>query len=311
MAVLGVFESARRSGISLPHIVTTKIEHPAVLEACHEVERRGGEVTYLPVSEDGLVSPKDLESALKKETVLVSVMFANNEIGTIQPIAEIGKVIKIWREKNRSDFPYFHSDACQAILYEKIDVAKLGLDLLTLDGIKMYGPRGVGILFQKLSTPLSPIIFGGGQEKGLRSGTENLPAVVGLAKAFEIAEKMRQSESARLCEIRDYAIEKILKNFPQAKVNGSFQARLPSNLNICFPGADSEFLVVALDVEGIALSHSSTCRTLKEDSSSYVVEALGRKDCSGSSLRITLGHATSKKDIDTLIVALNRVLNLV
>jgi cysteine sulfinate desulfinase/cysteine desulfurase-like protein len=235
-------------------------------------------------------------------------------------------------------------------LYEKIDVAKLGVDFLTLDGIKMYGPRGVGILFQKLGVPMLPLFFGGGQERGLRSGTENLPAIIGLAKAFELADKMRQSESARLREIRDYAIEKILKNFSNAKLNGSRTQRLPNNINICFLGSDSEFLVVALDVEGIALSHSSTCRTLKEDSSSYVVEALGQmengtesrkdglnakailapgrqlpkltglsqhvpivpmSDCSRSSLRITLGRGTTKKDIDALVVALNRVINLV
>lgn len=332
MAVLGVFESARRAGIVNPHIVTTKIEHPAVLEACHEIERRGGEVTYLPVSRDGLVATADVAGALKKNTVLVSVMMANNEIGTVQPIGEIGKAVKNFREKNIGQMesgtesqmdrlnakatsgrgrPIFHSDACQAILYKKIDVASHDLDLLTLDGIKMYGPRGVGILYRRFGVPTLPLLFGGGQESGLRSGTENLPAIVGLAKAFEIAEKMRGSESSRLSEIRDYAIAKILKNFPKAKVNGSLTERLPNNINICFPGADSEFLVVALDVEGVSLSHSSTCRTLKEDSSSYVVEALARKDCATSSLRITLGRATVKKDIDTLVRALNRVINLV
>jgi cysteine desulfurase len=323
MAILGVFQSAKNSGILAPHIVTTKIEHPAVLEACHEVERRGGEVTYLPVSEDGLVSVKNLESAMKENTILVSVMFANNEIGTIQPIAEIGKTIKKWREKNQTGFPYFHSDACQAILYQKINMQKMGLDFLTIDGIKMYGPRGIGLLCHRLGLQISPIVFGGGQEGGLRSGTENLPAIVGLSKSFEIAEEMRESESARLSKIRDEAIKKILHNFPQAKINGSLEKRLPNNINICFPETDSEFLVVALDVEGVALSYSSTCRTLKEDSSSYVIEALEQKErrsapamsargsCASSSLRITLGRDTKGKDIDMLVKALNRVINLV
>ena len=258
MAILGVFQSAKNSGVVSPHIITTKIEHPAVLEACHEVERRGGEVTYLPVSEDGLVSVADVAGALKENTVLISVMFANNEIGTIQPIAEISKVIKKWREKNQTGFPYFHSDACQAILYQKIDMQKMGLDFLTLDGIKMYGPRGIGLLCRSLGLSLSPIVFGGGQEAGLRSGTENLPAIVGLAKAFEMVEEIRELESARLSKIRDEAIKKILHNFPQAKINGSLEKRLPNNINICFPETDSEFLVVALDVEGVALSYSST-----------------------------------------------------
>ncbi len=338
MAILGVFESARRSGVVTPHIVTTKIEHPAVLEACHEVERRGGEVTYLPVSEEGLIRVADVAGSLKDTTVLVSVMMANNEIGTIQPIAEIGKVIKKYRDEKigrmengiesqrnaisaeghastkdnlGTGTPFFHSDACQAILYEKIDVAKLSLDFLTLDGIKMYGPRGIGLLYRRLGLPMLPLFFGGGQESGLRSGTENLPAIVGLAKAFEIADRLRESESARLSKIRDYGIAEILENFPEAKLNGSSVERLPNNINICFPNLDSEFLVVALDVEGVALSHSSTCRTLKEDSSSYVVEALGRNDCAMSSLRITLGRGTQKKDTDTLIKALKKVINLV
>jgi cysteine desulfurase len=311
LAILGTFQSAKNFGITNPHIITTKIEHPAVLEACHEIERRGGSVTYLPVSEDGLISVKELESALKENTVLVSIIFANNEIGTVQPIAEIGKVIKNWREKNKTNFPYFHTDACQAVLYEKIDVQKLGLDLLTLDGIKMYGPRGIGILYRRLGVSLSQIFFGGGQEMGLRSGTENLPAIAGLAEAFKIADKMRQPESVRLAKIRDYTIEKILENFTGTKINGSLEKRLPNNINICFPEIEGEFLVVALDVEGICLSHSSTCRTLKEDSSSYVVSALGREDCAGNSLRITLGRKTVKKDIYCLIKALNRVINLV
>ncbi len=276
-------------------------------------------MTYLPVSEEGLVSIKDLESAFKKNTVLVSIIFANNEIGTIQPMTEIGKAIKKWREKNSlklhsgeaTSFPYFHTDACQAVLYEDINVAKLGLDLLTLDGIKMYGPRGIGILYRRLGLPLLPIIFGGGQEGGLRSGTENLPAIVGLSKAFEIADKLRESESARLGEIRDYAMTKILENFPKAKINGSLEKRLPNNINVCFQNTDSEFLVVALDVEGVSLSHSSTCRTLKENSSSYVILALGKEECASSSLRITFGRQTKKEHVDILIRALNKVINLV
>jgi len=311
LAVLGVFQSAKNSGLVSPHIITTQIEHPAVLEACRQTERWGGEVTYLPVSEDGLVSVKDVENALKENTVLVSVMMANNEIGTIEPIAEIGRLIKKWREKKSSNFPYFHTDACQAVLYQDIDVRRLGVDFLTLDGIKMYGPRGIGILYQKFNVPLSQMLYGGGQERGLRSGTENLPAIVGLSKAFEIADSLREKESVRLSEIRGYAFAEILSAFPNAKINGSTEERLPNNINACFPGVDSEFLVVALDVEGIALSYSSTCRTLKEDSSSYVISALGRENCATSSLRITLGRQSTKGDIDSLVKALKKVLNLV
>ncbi|MEQ1561643.1 MAG: aminotransferase class V-fold PLP-dependent enzyme, partial [Nitrospira sp.] len=283
------------------------IEHPAVLEVFDEIERRGGKVTKVSVNEDGVVRPRDILEAITENTVLVSVMYANNEIGTIQPVREIAKIIKEYKLKNNLNKPYFHTDACQAGLYLSLDTQKLGVDLLTLDGIKIYGPRSSGLLFVKNGTEIKPIMFGGGQEKGLRSGTENLTSVLGLSQAIEIAEKMRESESERLKNIRDYAIENILKTFPKATLNGSVENRLPNNINICFPNLDAEFAVISLDVSGFAVSYSSSCRNLKEDSSSYVVEALGKTNCSQSSLRITLGRESRKSDIDNFIVALKKI----
>ena len=316
LALLGLFEKSRTKSFK-PHIITTIIEHPAIIEVCKEIERRGGEVTYLPVSPSGLVSPQDIRRALKNNTVLVSVSYANNEIGTIQPIKEIGRIVKEWRsrsakatqdkQKNNTNFPYFHTDACQAGLYLSLDVLKLGVDLMTLDGIKIYGPRSSGILYVKSGIDLSPVIYGGGQEGGLRSGTENVSSIVGLSLALEIAEKMREKESKRLFGLRDYAIKNILGNFPKATLNGSGEFRLPNNINICFPGMDAEFAVIHLDVLGISTSYSSSCRTLKEDSSSYVVESLGKKNCSQSSLRFTLGRDSKKSDIDALIIALKKI----
>ncbi len=306
-AILGVFEACRTNDFT-PHIVTTTIEHSSVLETCAEVERRGGEVTYVPVSEEGIVSAKTIAEAIQENTVLVSVMYANNEIGTIQPIKEIGKLLRNRRHAKDTLIPYFHTDACQAPLYLPLDVLKLGVDLMTLDGIKMYGPRGAGILYSKRGTAISPVLFGGGQENGLRSGTENLPAAIGLARALEIAEEMKEKEGIRLAEIRDYAIEKILNTFPKATLNGSYDNRLPNNINICFPGLDAEFAVISLDVAGIACSYSSSCQTLKEDSSSYVVLALGKKGCEKSSLRFTLGCESSKSDIGGLVVALKKII---
>ena len=306
LALLGIFEKHKTNSFK-PHIITTNIEHPSIIEVCKEIERRGGEVTYLPVSSDGLVSLKDIRQSLKKNTVLVSVSYANNEIGTIQPIHDIGRVIKDFRQKNNTIFPYFHTDACQAGLYLPLDVLKLGVDLMTLDGIKIYGPRGSGILYVKSGIDLSPVVFGGGQEGGLRSGTENTESIVGLALALEIAEKMREKESKRLSVIRDYAIQNILGNFPKATLNGSRESRLPNNINICFPGIDAEFTVIQLDVFGISTSYSSSCRTLKEDSSSYVIESLGKKNCSQSSLRFTLGRDSKKSDIEALITALKKI----
>lgn len=307
LAILGAFEKYKSKNF-IPHFVTTAVEHPAVLEVCREVERRGGEVTYVSVSSEGIVNPKNIRDALKENTVLVSVMYANNEIGTIQPIKEIGRVIKEWRLKNKTALPYFHTDACQSALYLSLDVLKLGVDLMTLDAIKIYGPRGMGLLYIKNGVDLAPVIFGGGQEMGLRSGTENVPGIVGLAKALEIANDMRESESERLTLLRDFAIREILKTFPNATLNGSWENRLPSNINICFPGLDAEFAVISLDVHGLSASYSSSCRTLKEDSSSYVIQSLRKIDCSQSSLRFTLGRESKKSDIDALLQALKKIL---
>lgn len=307
LALLGIFEAHKTKNFT-PHIITTAIEHSSILEVCKEIERRGGEVTYLPVDEEGIVKVKDIRDAFKENTVLVSVMFANNEIGTIQPIKEIGRAIKDWQQKHNSTFPYFHTDACQVVLYEDLNVQKLGVDLLSIDGIKMYGPRGAGVLVARGNVMLQPIVFGGGQESGRRSGTENVVSAVGLARALETAQDLREKESIRLSEIRDYAIEKILKTFPQAKLNGSQTERLPNNVNVCFSKLDAEFAVISLDVAGISASYSSSCRTLAEDSSSYVVSALGKPDCAASSLRFTFGRETRKSDIDALVLALQKII---
>ena len=335
LALLGVFEACCTSTFT-PHIVTTAIEHSSVLETCKEIERRGGEVTYVSVDENGLVNPKDIAKAIKENTVLVSVMYANNEIGTIQPIKEIGRTIKQYRkeyrrksERENDAWPYLHTDACQGFPLT-LDTQSLGVDLITLDGIKMYGPRGAGILYVKPDVAIMPVLFGGGQERGLRSGTENVASAVGLAEALEIADRMREKESARMSDIRDYAIEKILKTFPNVSLNGSRTERLPNNINICFPGLDAEFAVVSLDVLGISASYSSSCRTLAEDSSSYVISALqksyphdvepkaatsvdgfsalGKSDCSLSSLRFTLGRESTRNDMDALVIALKKIM---
>lgn len=312
LALMGVFKAALTSGISKPHIITTNIEHPAILNVCDEIEKMGGEITRVKVLEDGTVSPQDIYNEIKENTVLITIMYANNEIGTIQPIENIAKKIKNWKLKNKSkhNYPYFHTDACQAGLYLSLNISTLGVDLLTLDGIKIYGPAGVGLLYIKSNTSISPIVLGGGQERGLRSGTENVAGIVGLAKSIEIAESLKKSESERLTVIRDYGIDQILLNFPKAKLNGSKENRLPNNINICFPGMDSEFMVVALDVAGISASYSSACKTMDEDSSSFVIKALGREECSLSSLRFSFGRDTQKKDIDTLITVLRKIVIL-
>jgi cysteine desulfurase len=309
LAILGVFEKFKTPTFT-PHFIMTAIEHPSVLEVFKEIERRGGEVSIAEVTEEGLVRPETIRKLLRENTVLVSVMYANNEIGTVQPVKAVSRELKEWREKgvSKNFWPYLHVDASQAALYLPLNMQKIGADLLTLDGIKMYGPRGAGILYVKPTVEISPIVFGGGQERGLRSGTENVPAIVGFAEALSIAESMKESERERLRQLQTYAIGEIKKNFPNSRLNGSSEHRLPNNVNVCFDGLDAEFAVISLDVLGISASYSSSCRTLKEDSSSYVVESLGHPDCAMSSLRFTFGRETTKEDIDKLLVGLRKVI---
>ncbi len=304
LALLGVFEYFKSENF-IPHFITTAIEHSSTLEVCKEIKRRGGEVTILSVNEDGTVSLTELKTAIKQNTVLVSITLANSEIGTVQPINEIARILK---DSKKEDTPYLHVDTGGSPLYISLDIARHGIDLLTLDSGKIYGPKGVGALFVKSGTKLSPIIFGGGQERGLRSGTENISGISGFALALEEASQNRIVESERLSKIRDYAIENIIKTFPTASLNGSLKHRLPNNINICFKGLDAEFATIELDILGFSVSYSSSCMTLKDDFSSYVIRALHKNDeCSKSSLRFTLGKFSQKSDIDKLVLALKKV----
>lgn len=317
IALFGIYEAARKKGIAHPHIISVLTEHPSAREVLNEVKDRGGEVTLLNPDKDGLISAQQVAEAIKENTVLVSVMYVNNEIGVVQPLREITRTVRIKKQdsgfKNKIDnrYPYVHTDACQSALFYSLDVSTLGVDLLTLDGLKVYGPAGIGCLYVKSGVEISPIIFGGGQESGLRSGTENVAHIVGFAKALSLAKSERKELSERLQNLRDYFIDKILKKFPDVHLNGSPKYRSPNNINVCFPGLDAEYLVVALDTYGVCASYSSSCRTLKEDSSSYVVDALGNKECSLSSIRFTLGRATTKSDIDFALYALEKAVEQV
>lgn len=312
LAVLGVFEAS--SPKDRAHFITSKIEHSALIEAFVEVERRGGKVSKIGVGPEGIVDPKDIAAEVTSETVLVSISYANGEIGSIQPIKEIAKIIR--DEKNKrvvTENPrpiYLHCDASQAANYLDLNVEKLGVDLLTLDGSKIYGPKGIGILFVKKGTRLHPMIHGGGQEMGLRSGTENVPSIVGIAEALEIVQKEKEKESARMGDLQKYFLEGIKKIVPNFELNGSLEKRLPNNINICVPFLDSEFAVIRLDREGVACSSSSACRNLKDNSSSYVVAALGERkerECTDSSVRFSMGRHTTKKEIDRVLKILKEL----
>ncbi len=294
------------------HIITTKIEHSAILEPCKQLEKQGVEITYLPVDKDGLVKVFALENAIKENTILVSIMYANNEVGTIQPIVEIGKLIQKTNSSSKFQVPsskiLFHTDAVQAINYLDCDVEKLGVDLLTLSGHKIYGPKGVGALYIKKGVKINPIIFGGGQEQGLRPGTQNVAGIVGLGKAIEQVPSSKFQVS-RITELRDKLIEGILKNVSDSKLNGSRENRLPNNVNFSFNGVEGESIVIALDQEGIATATGSACSSRSLEPS-HVLLAMGLSaEEAHSSLRLTLGRYTTEEEIDKVLEVLPAIIN--
>jgi len=308
LAILGILGS-RTSKLTKPHIVTTVIEHPAVLETCKMLERDGAcDVTYIGVNKKGIVDPKEVKEALRKETVLVSIMYANNEIGTIQPIREIAKVVRAWRKQNDCEYLYFHTDACQAMNYFDMNTLRLGVDLLTINGSKIYGPKGIGALYVKRGTQIAPMIYGGGQEFGLRSGTENVSAIVGFAEACKIVVEKREKEILRLTEVRDYLIKRLLLGVPGSIINGDEKERLPNNINISIPNIDSEQLVIELDAKGVAASSQSACKS-RDYKSSYVIMALGRELLPNEgNVRFSLGRDTKKKDVDCVLKVLMEII---
>lgn len=293
LAILG---AARKYSSFGKHIIVSKIEHHAVLEPAHYLEKNGFEVTYLPVDKFGFVDLKALKSALRKETILVSIMYANNEIGTIEPVREISSLIREFRGKNH--LPLFHSDACQAAAFCSLNVQELGVDLMTVNGGKIYGPKGTGFLFVREGVELEPLIFGGGQERGLRSGTENVPGIVGLAKALELAQKEKDKEGERLKKLRDYLIQEILKRIPKTILNGHPTMRLPNNVNVSILDIEGEALILYLDEYGISCSTGSACSSATLEPS-HVLLAIGLSPAvAHGSLRLTLGKETTKKQID-------------
>ena len=305
LAIQGVVRSAQeKSAENKVHIITSAIEHPSVLSVCQALENHHVDVSYIGVDGNGIIKLDELKKALRKETVLVSVMYANNEIGTIEPIREIAKIVRAWRKHHQSSLPYFHTDACQAANYLPLHVERLGVDLLTLNGSKIYGPKGMGALFIRRGVPLSPLIYGGGQERGLRPGTENAAGIVGLAEALGIAETMKEKESKRLTTLRDYFIKSVFKKIPGVILNGDRSKRLPNNVNVSIPGVESDHLIIELDAHGVAASARSACKSMDEEGS-HVIMALGRNTIgTESGIRFTLGRSTTKKDINYVIAML-------
>lgn len=276
------------------HIITSKIEHHGVLNTCKYLEKQGFTVTYLDVDENGLINLDDLKESITEETILITIMFANNEIGTIQPIKEIGEIAK---EKNI----YFHTDAVQAIGYVNIDVDKLNIDLLSMAAHKFYGPKGVGALYIRRGVKIDPLIIGGGQEKNRRAGTENVPGIVGMGKAIELAIENMDERNEKLIKLRDSLIEKIFDKIDYVKLNGHPEKRLPNNVNISFEFIEGESLLLSLDMAGIAASSGSACTSGTLDPS-HVLLAIGLShEVAHGSLRMSLGDFTTEEDIDYVV----------
>lgn len=302
LAILGAFEAFRqaqgkKASNERPHIIISAIEHPAVVAAAEEVVRRGGELSTCQVDLFGTVSLEELKKLLRPNTFLVSIGLANSEIGTVQPISKIGQIIHAYRKEHSSVYPYLHTDASQAPSFLNVNLESLKVDLLTLDGAKIYGPKGVGVLAMKKGIKIHPIIFGGLQEGGRRAGTLNPALIAGFTVAFEVASRDREKESKRLESMRKYFVETIVENNPKLTINGSEKSHLPNIVSVSVPGALAEFVLLKLDRAGVLVSVGSACSLDEMTSGSPVIKAIGKEDLSESTLRFSFGRFTTPDDI--------------
>lgn len=296
MAIKGVAHKYAKKG---KHIITTAIEHHAVLHTCEALEKEGYEVTYLPVDEDGLISVEQVRAAMRDDTLLVTVMFANNEVGTIEPIAEIGALC---RERN----VLFHTDAVQAVCHIPIDVRAMNIDLMSISAHKFHGPKGIGALYCRKGIVLEPVIVGGAQERKRRAGTENVAGIVGLGAAIERAHKNMSADMARVSALRDKLISGILKNIPHVKLNGHPTQRLPQNVNFSIRYIEGESILLMLDINGIAASSGSACTSGSLDPS-HVLLAMGiPHEIAHGSLRLTLSDMTTDEEVDYVLETLTK-----
>ena len=311
LTIKGVLKATQ---IENPHIITSAIEHHCVLNSCETAMKdKITDISFVKVDKEGIIDPEDIRNAIKKNTILVSIMYGNNEVGTIQPIAEIGKIIKeINRDREDEKLPkvYFHTDAVQAINYLDCNVESLEVDLLSLSGHKIHGPKGIGVLYVKRGTKIKSTQQGGEQEYNLRAGTHNVPGIVGIGKAISlVSENKKKTEETK--KLRDYMISEVLKTIPNSRLNGSKEFRLPHNANFSFKGIEGESLLMMLDQEGIAVSTGSACSSASL-APSHVLSAMGiQPEIAHASIRFTLGKDTTKEDIDhTLKVLAEKVKKL-
>jgi len=315
------WHETHKSEGKLPHVITSVIEHPAVLETLRACEREGKvKVTYLPVTIDGLVKVSDVREMLTEETILVTLMYANNEIGTIQPVKEVGRALALYREEakeRRTDphevhYPYFHIDACQAGNFLPLDVKSLRADMMTLNGSKLYGPKGVALLFKREGVMVKEQVEGGGQERGLRSGTEAVPLIASFAEALVESQELKESEERRLLLLREKCVKDLQEAIPDIVLYGSFKngERLPNNINCRIPRIVSEEVILRLDAKGFAISHKSACAS-ESESGSHVILALGETELAASeNLRITMGRSTTENDMTRFVAEMKEIASL-
>ncbi len=297
-ALKGVAEAYASKG---RHIITTKIEHHAILHTCEYLETKGYDVTYLDVDETGLVRLEDLERAIRPDTILISIMFANNEIGTIEPIREIGAIAHKYGI-------LFHTDAVQAYAQIPIRVDEMNIDMMSASGHKFNGPKGIGFLYIRKGLKLKSLIHGGQQERGRRAGTENVPGIVGIGKACEIAMASMDERIRKETELRDYLIGRLLKEIPYTRLNGHSRKRLPNNVNISFQFAEGESILIMLDMAGICASSGSACTSGSVDAS-HVLLAIGLpREIAHGSLRLTLGYENTKEEMDIVVDAIKNII---
>ncbi|MDR0617832.1 MAG: IscS subfamily cysteine desulfurase [Endomicrobium sp.] len=301
IAIFGIVNAQNTKG----HIITTKIEHHAVLYSCQHLEKNGYSVTYLDVDKDGVISLNDLKQAIRADTVLVSIMHANNEVGAIQPIEEIGIYLKTINA-NRKNKVYFHTDAVQTAGRVYLDVKTLKVDLLTMSGHKFYAPKGIGVLYVKKGTKIKPITFGGSQENALRPGTENIPYIVGIAKAFNIANANLEEDDRRVLFLREQLKEGIIKKISEIIINGSGSRAVSNILNVSFKYIEGEALLIMLDMSGIAVSTGSACAT--GFGGSHVLQAMGVDPVSAQgTIRFSFGHYNTQDEVDYVLEQLPKI----
>lgn len=311
-AILGVARKAKKDGIQHPHIITTSIEHHAVLSSVALAEQEGARVTLLPVRKDGHITLSDIQKALRPETVLVSVMYVNNEIGTIAHLPDVGRLVLKYRKKNKTTYPYFHSDACQASTTQPLHVEQLHVDLLSLNASKVYGPKGIGMLYVRRGVYLQPLIPGGGQEFSVRGGTEHVAGIVGFATAFSYARKQREKEAKRLRLLKEYFIKGLTTVYPAVLYNGPHDGTSdsPHHLSVTFPGIDAESLILYLGEKKIAIASGAACASGSEEGS-HVLKACGKSEEEiKNTVRFSLGYSTTKKDMRYVLRVLKETIPL-